>query len=224
MNNKIFYKIKIGNSSKNTYLTLIKYLLENTNIEYTLENDFAYYTGIKEIVISIDSSNKEKCEKVFSVQKIEYENISDKYQDYLDKQCSNNETNNFTDEDIIVIKTFRIPQTVGGRQLLNEKEIMRNGQDIVYIHSNEQSGHNIPHVHVKYNGDKNFCTISLIDFSVLQSKKLNFSKMKEIIKLVESCCDEARLAWNNSSSIIKFVLDNDGKPTNRIYNVLNQSN
>ena len=225
MTDKVFYKLSIDNTQDFTDFCRYVNALNECNISSHTENAFAYYIGMKEMLVSINKNDINKHEEILMQKKIGFEKLEleKEYQKYLDENYPVKEKleDSFLDKDQInVIEEIRIPQIIEGprgQQLLIEEKVAKEDGIKIYTHSNEQTGHNIPHVHIEYNNDRNFCVISLIDFSVIEPKKSNFAKIKKCVELVKKYCQKCRQAWNKTSGRIKFRTDSYGIPTDETY-------
>lgn len=104
--------------------------------------------------------------------------LSGKYDEWINK-CSFKKVkldDSFLDnekniQNVLEVEIPQIIELLDGSQLLTEEEIVRKDGIKLYTHSNEQCGHHIPHIHVYYNCDKNFCIISLRNFAVIEPSK-----------------------------------------------------
>ena len=97
-----------------------------------------------------------------------------------------------------------------GSLRLNEKSIRFEQKIKLVIHSNEQSSHNLPHVHAFYNSREYVITID-DDFKLLkpeeEDKYIKYIRKAFLIPHVQKC----REYWNETNAIYKFVNNEDGK-------------
>ena len=220
---KIFYSIEINGNG----IPATVYIANNCNYSIYFESRFSFDQGLHDVLlVSLDKTHEKDFERVMNSSQFSYkrEKLESEYNDWLKKKTKSKEKldDSFFDEKIItIIKEFNVPAIIeldNGSQLLTEKDVKRTDKITLYVHSDEQTHHNVPHVHVKYGGDKNYCSISLVDFAVLAPKNYKSAKVNEAIELLKQVIDKARFAWNNNTnSIIKFQIDSSGKPLNSTY-------
>ncbi len=95
----------------------------------------------------------------------------------------------------------------GTTQILLEHYIDEKDSITLYINSNEITKHNIPHCHVKYKSDKNYCVLSLVDFTKIEPdggrKNAIICKAQSILK---NNIQLARKTWNEIHSLFKFKM------------------
>lgn len=226
---KIFVLIKVNN--KESYKLFCDFVnaIHNLTFQILWDYKFQYYCEIgfdSGHLIYIDEANKDEFIGAISKNNIPFKimDLSRKYDEWINK-CSFKKVkldDSFLDNEknIQNVLEVEIPQIIelpDGSQLLTEEEIVCKDGIKLYTHSNEQCGHHIPHIHVCYNGDKNFCVISLRDFAVIEPSKCEKrAKIKKCIGLLKDNIDDARLAWNRSSGNIKFKVSN-GIPLDETY-------
>jgi|GEM_PF-6929379 len=101
----------------------------------------------------------------------------------------------------------------------NDRCIYRFANVKAYIYTNEKSSHNIPHVHIEIDKEKTF-VISLIDHKLIKQNKNSrlFSEAERISSKNEQLF---RMEWNNSSTLMKFIVDFEGNYKNEIYKANN---
>ena len=81
----------------------------------------------------------------------------------------------------------------------------------MYVKSHEQGCHNTPHVHFDYQGQKNICSISIINHIVLtNSQHISTKLKKEFDNLIDANMTRIIECWNNSDAIIGVKQSNNG--------------
>ena len=98
----------------------------------------------------------------------------------------------------------------GTSQILLEHIIAKTDNMTLYINSNENGSHHIPHCHVKYNSYTNYCTLSLVDYKKLTPdgdlKNAIVCKAQQILaKNIQA----ARKKWNEIDTPLKFKIVNN---------------
>lgn len=145
--------------------------------------------------------------------------LENKYEEYLQETEPNEsyeilDTSFLQGQQPIYILDVDVPEIIlssGENRSLTEGTVDRKDNIKIYIHTNEKCGHHIPHIHVKYNENDNYCVLSLVDLSVIVPEKLKKSnaKLKEIRKLVTKNMQKARKEWNSCDNLLKFA-EKDG--------------
>ena len=74
----------------------------------------------------------------------------------------------------------------------------------------------IPHVHIWYGDERNYCVINLIYYSIIEPERHINAKIRKAINLLKKDIAKARLARNQTSGKLKFSLDMNGIPTSEI--------
>ena len=117
-----------------------------------------------------------------------------------------------TEEKIIFQHLMKIEDWMikeDGSLILLEKEILREQNIKIIIHSNEITSHNRPHIHAFYN-DKEY-QISIDD----KIEELNDNEDKYCRLIIKLCfktnIQNFRKEWNNIMSNYKFKVDNNGQ-------------
>ena len=76
----------------------------------------------------------------------------------------------------------------GTMQCIGEGTIVREDNIKLYIHSNEDAKHSIPHCHIDYNDKINYCVLSLIDLKKIapdgNQKNAIIKKAQEILQRI----------------------------------------
>lgn len=220
---KKFYAIKQKDAS-NPYelILLIANLLPKSQV--LIESSFAKSQGIQETLYSVDFADCEAFEELLIKNSFGFEEKS-LYDNYLIWESSMKTTEIKSDDDfldldnIILVGEYsfsKIIENNRGLQSLNESEVVRQDSIKIYTNSNEDSGHHIPHVHIWYGNNKNYCVISLIDYSVIEPERHINAKIRKAIDLLKKDIAKARIAWNQTSGKLKFSLDMNGIPTSEI--------
>jgi len=211
---KIFYRIPLDLTNPYKFICLLSNHKNRDKIgEIIIESSFGFSIGI-DYLYSLKSQDSSNFESLLKDNQIDYEklDLSHKYHVYQINHTANEPLENLdssflcNDEMDIVVDTD-IPQIIcgpGTTRVLHEEEIVRKDNIKIYVHSNELCGHHIPHVHVKYNDNDNYCVISLVDVSVLVPKNLKNAKTRDICKLVNTHLQKSRAAWNRTNSLLKF--------------------
>ena len=224
--NKVFYLLKIN--CKESYTQLCAYInaLYTDMISSLLESRFQYEKiGCKDgLLVSISEEDTTKHNYLLSKLNIEYEikDLKKEYENWVESHTCHKEQldDGFLDDNSIdCFLECQIPRIVDyddGTQSLTEEEIKRKDGIKLYTHSRENCGHHTPHIHVWYNDDKNYCSISLTDYTILAPSNCNSAKCKKCIDLLKTCTTEAKEAWNRTSGKIKFKVVN-GEITNMTY-------
>lgn len=213
--NKTFVLVKINN--KESYRDFCKYVsaINKLNFQILWNYKFQHFCEIsldEGQLVYIDEQYKDEyivCLKKNDIS-FEIKDLSSKYDEWVNIHCSKEVLDDsfYNAECVQMVKEIEIPQIIellDGTQLLTEEEIVRKDGIKLYTHSNEQCGHHIPHVHVWYNDDKNYCVISLKDFKVIEPCNcLKRAKIKKCVELLKKNINDSRLAWNRSSGNLKF--------------------
>lgn len=218
---KVFVLIKVNN--RDSYKPFCDFVnsIHNLTFQILWDYKFQYYCEIgfdSGHLIYIDEANKDEFICAISKNNIPFEikDLSEKYDEWINK-CSCKKVkldDSFLDNEPIIepVLEVEIPQIIelpDGSQLLTEEEIVRKDGIKLYTHSNEQCGHHIPHIHVYYNGDKNYRVLSLKNFEVIEPSKCDKrAKIKKCVELLKENINDARLAWNRTSGNIKFKINN----------------
>jgi len=163
-------------------------------------------------LFSVDVLASKKFESILSNNSYNYEsfNLNSAYKEWKSSTENTKEKldTRFIDnsqEQIIGEYTFpEILETENGTQILTEEEICRKDCIKIYTHSNENCGHHIPHVHIAYNDDRNYCVISLKDKSVIEPPNCQRAKIRKVVQLLNEHFDEAVDAWNRTTGFCKI--------------------
>lgn len=225
---KKFYTIKSKDQS-NPYelICLIANFLPNSQV--LIESGFAKFKNIRETLYSVNYADYTAFEKLLMCNNFSFEEKL-LYDDYLVWKSSITPTkkkldDSFLDMDkIIFVGKFSFPKIVEndqGSQSLNEGQVVRKDSVKIYTNSNENCGHHTPHVHIWYGNDKNYCVISLTDYSVIEPENYTNAKIRKSIDLLKMNIVKARIAWNQTSGTLKFSLDKDGLPTSSLEKLKN---
>lgn len=220
---KCFYTIE-QTSAADKYEIPILLANHTKGLHVLLENRFAASLGITDPLYSIDTAKRDVFELILSDNGFTFERlmVDDEYNNWVNSlYCKNEELEDefLNHTDVFLIREFFVPRIlegIDGNQIITEEEVKRKDNIRIYTHSNENCGHHIPHVHVKYGDKKNYCVISLTDCSVIEPQKKQGAKIRKCMELLNTCIDDARLAWNRTSGLQKFVIDETGKPTNML--------
>lgn len=219
MENIVFYLLNIN--TKESYSKFYEYIdyLNKYNIS-AYQNQFFQYEAMgldcgQLVYISIE--NEDVFLEILDKCKIEAEkkDILSDYNIWLKKRTIKKErlkqiNVDETTIEIIHEESFpKIYEALDGSQYLTEETIIKKDKIRIYTNSNEQTGHHIPHVHIQYNEENNFCVVSLIDLSIIEPKgNPKTARIKKCINLLEIHINKARLAWNKTSGNIKFKVEN----------------
>lgn len=202
---------------------IVKDKLASENINFYFESYLGYHVH-KLCLHSIEEQHKEHFEKILKDNGVSYMivDLEEESNVLFGKKQSDLKEKLDTDfllntEIEIVIDEFIqvVMEGLGDQIILHEEEVARRDKIRIYTHSNEQCGHHIPHVHVEYNNDKNYCVIDLSNYDIIQPKDYSSAKIKSIIPLLKEHIVQARTAWNRTTGMMKFILDNDGNPTDK---------
>lgn len=223
---KIFYQLDFDTSQNDRDMCKFINLVSKHKIETSFDTSFTYSIGLKQLVVKIEATNKEKFEQLMAENniKFKYLDLSEQYAEYCLRAFPKKEKLDDTfvagTEDIIIsLEIFPIIDGPNGKQLLTEETITRKDQIKIYTHSDERCGHHIPHVHCAYGDDRNYCVISLCNLDVIQPLNYKSAKIKKIKEIISENINKCRLAWNKTSSILKFKIDGDGNPINELETV-----
>ena len=181
-------------------------------MQILLEANFAYSQGLDIRLYSIDGKDSKQFEEILSAHSYKYisHDLNSAYEEWKSSNSNKKEEldDKFIDASSIQIvgeyNFSEIRETENGTQILTEEEICRKDCIKIYTHSNENCGHHIPHIHVSYNNDRNYCVISLKDRSVLQPINYNSAKVKKALQLLNEHFDEAVEAWNRTTGHCKL--------------------
>lgn len=211
---KYYYTITPKNPN-NPYETVC--FLANTFSHYSiiLESKFAYYQNIHACLFSVDADNQYDFEKTLYNHGYDFKKY-DLYNEYLIwKEKTKKEPiktkldDSFLDNSTIIEVVNEVVPAIeygeNGRQILDEETICKKENIKLYTHSNEMCGHHIPHIHVEYGGDKNYCVISILDKRVLEPKNFNNKIVKKAIDLLNQNYKQAVIAWNKTSGCVKML-------------------
>lgn len=79
----------------------------------------------------------------------------------------------------------------------------------LYINSNENGRHKLPHCHVKYNSINNYCVLSLVDFEKIEPDgKIKNAIVCKAQSILKNNIQTARKKWNEINAPIKFKIVN----------------
>lgn len=216
---KVFYKIPLDVTNPYKLICLIS----NNNNQAELgnivvESSFGFSIGI-DYLYSLSEHQQTYFENLLNQNNIAYEKleINKQYQDYKKNHIANEplenlDTSFLCDDKMEVFLDVDIPQIICGQgetRVLHEEEIVRKDNVKIYVHSNERCGHHLPHVHVKYNDNDNYCVINLVDITVLVPSNLHNAKTRDICELLSCHIQTARAAWNRTNSLLKFIKSGD---------------
>lgn len=189
------------------YMTLMDYCFRDPkiNVEVFLDYFKKDKLGIDEskMLFSINEKDIEVFEKCLKCLKLEYVRL----EDYRNESFPSDESN----EEILVVCDCKIDPIEGEKQTLNEELIRQKDSIKMYVRSREQGCHNTPHVHFDYKGQKNICSISIIDHIILaKSQDISSKLKKEFDILIDTNITRIIECWNNSDAIIGVKQANDG--------------
>lgn len=211
MNKRTFYQI-IPKEDKQYELGILSGNAPyNKQIEVALESYFGYINEI-DYLYSVETSKATLFESILSKEKIKFTkmNLDDEYATYLDN-CTPNETSSiekdYKIDESIVVGIFEITQIIcgaGESQLLLEKTIIKKDKIKVRVNTKEKGKHHLPHAHIDYNSEENYCIISLMNYSVIKPDNFHNAKIKKIIELLKGVEQKARKQWNMSDSDSKI--------------------
>lgn len=97
-----------------------------------------------------------------------------------------------------------------GSIILLEKTILKQQNIKIYLHSNEISNHNRPHVHACFN-DKEYVISIDDDIDLLEPKKSDKYSRYLIKTYFDSYLQIFRKEWNSICSNYKFVQNDNGE-------------
>ncbi len=189
------------------FRTLMNYFFNDSKINVKVFPDYLKRDklGIDEskMVFSIDEKDIEIFENHLKYLNLEYVRL----EDYRNGSFISDESI----EEILVVCDCKIAPIEGERHTLNEGLIKQKDSIKMYVRSHEQGCHNIPHVHFDYQGQKNICSVSIIDHIILANSRPISTKLKnEIDVLINANITKAIECWNNSDAIIGVKQSNDG--------------
>lgn len=206
-----FYTIQ-AKDKDNPYEVAIFLANNLRNIQILFESNFAFSIGMDIRLYSVDVLESQRFEAILSDNSYDFESyeLNSAYEEWksstmnipkaLDSRFIENDQ-----EQIICECSFpEIRETENGTQILTEEEICRKDCIKIYTHSNENCGHHVPHVHVAYNDNRNFCVISLIDKSVIEPVNCRRAKANKAVQLLNEHFDEAVNAWNRTTGHCKI--------------------
>lgn len=216
---KVFYKIPLDVANPYKLVCLISNINNNDELGNVLiESSFGFSIGI-DYLYSVSEHQHTFFENILNENNIIYERLelNKLYNDYKKNHIANEPVENldtsfFCDDCIDIFLDEDIPQIICGQgetRVLLEEEIVRKDNIKIYVHSNERCGHHLPHVHVKYNDNDNYCVINLVDITVLVPSNLRNAKTKVISDLLGHHIQKARAAWNRTNSLLKFIKNGD---------------
>lgn len=216
---KIFYRIPMDLSNPYKLICLLSNHQDKDKIgDVLIESSFGFSIGVN-YLYSLTSQDSTFFESLLKENQIEFErlDLSHEYHEYqithtVNEPLEDLDSSFLCDDEMDIIIDKDIPQIICGQgttRVLHEEEIARKDNVKIYVHSNERCGHNIPHVHIKYNDNDNYCVISLVDISVIAPKNLKNAKTKDICDLVNTHLQKSRAAWNRTNSLLKFKKDKE---------------
>jgi len=216
---KEFYRIPLDESNPYKFVCLISNYERKAELgNVVVENSFGFSIGIN-YLYSISKNQQTFFENFLKRNNIAYENLklNSQYQEYKKNQIANEpledlDSSFLCDEKMDIFLNVEIPQIICGKgetRVLLEEEVVRKDKIKIYVHSNEMCGHHLPHVHVKYNDNDNYCVVNLVDNTVLLPPNLRNAKTKEICELLNHHIQTARAAWNRTNSLLKFIMEGE---------------
>lgn len=221
---KIFYLVDVSATKENKVTVLVNspyslkhLLMENDFWDYLRDKDQWYkFLGKQYVLFSVLEDEKDdfvsSCKEVGIVAKEVdlkklYAAFSKEHSPYVpSKQQDIPEENmlNVCEQDVCEIICGP-----GTKQILLEHKIAGKDNINIYINSKENAQHNIPHCHIKYNGESNYCVLSLIDFEKLAPDgNLRNAVVRKAQELLKQHIQEARKKWNEIDSTTKFAVLN----------------
>lgn len=208
---RMFYNVQPQDDT-NPYEVICFLANQMLGIQILIESDFAYSQGMDIRLFSVSENDCRKFETILSSFSYNYKkfDLNDAYKKWKASSDNQKETldDDFIDSDFIqVVGEYSFPEileTNNGTQILTEEEICRRDCIKIYTHSNENCGHHIPHVHVAYNDERNYCVISLNDKSVIEPKNCRRARIKKAVQLLSEHYDEAVKAWNRTTGHIRI--------------------
>lgn len=206
-----FYTIQ-AKDKDNPYEVAIFLANNIQNMQILLESNFAFSIGMDIRLYSVDVLESQRFEAILSDNSYNYKSydLNSAYEEWKSSTMNIPKVldSSFIDNDqeqIICEYSFpEIRETENGTVILNEEEICRKDCIKIYTHSNENCGHHVPHVHVAYNDNRNFCVISLIDKSVIEPVNCRRAKAKKAVQLLNEHFNEAVDAWNRTTGHCKI--------------------
>lgn len=206
-----FYTIQ-AKDKDNPYEVAIFLANNIQNMQILLESNFAFSIGMDIRLYSVDVLESQRFEAILSDNSYNYKSydLNSAYEEWKSSTMNIPKVldSSFIDNDqeqIICEYSFpEIRETENGTVILNEEEICRKDCIKIYTHSNENCGHHVPHVHVAYNDNRNFCVISLIDKSVIEPVNCQRAKAKKAVQLLSEHFNEAVDAWNRTTGHCKI--------------------
>ncbi len=206
-----FYTIQ-AKDKDNPYEVAIFLANNIQNMQILLESNFAFSIGMDIRLYSVDVLESQRFEAILSDNSYNYKSydLNSAYEEWksstmnIPKVLDSSFIDNDQEQIICECSFPEIRETENGTVILNEEEICRKDCIKIYTHSNENCGHHVPHVHVAYNDNRNFCVISLIDKSVIEPVNCRRAKVKKAVQLLNEHFNEAVNAWNRTTGHCKI--------------------
>ena len=222
---RLFYLIDINVMRRLDWIPLANppYLDQDLNILF--ESNFFYYLrkdkGLDEDLdkyylwsIPFDKQKlfEQACKELDITAKIH--DFEDYYEEFKQKKqiYKPSQQKEIPEDDCVDICEEFFPKIMCGpgvSQILLEHSVGEIDGISLYINSNEMTGHHTPHCHVKYNGVKNYCVLSLVDYKkIAPDGDIENAIIRKAQQVLKNNIQLARQTWNKIHSQLKFKVIN----------------
>ena len=231
---KIFYLIDNSVMQQYEWIQLVNYPYSEKNLHIIFEHDFWFDLrhnkklyqdlGKQYALWSIPKNQQTEficlCKEV-KINPVEID-LEEYYADYVERNYvySPSKQTDIPAENMLIVCSQDVDKIIcgsGTKQVFLEHIIAKKDNIQIYMNSNEITGHNIPHCHVKYNDINNYCVLSLVDYEkIAPDGNIKNAVVCRAQKLLEEYIQDARKKWNEIKSPQKFKVS-DGKYTSEHY-------
>ena len=231
---KIFYLINISVMKQYKWIQLVNYPYSEKNLHIIFEFDFWFdlrhnknlYQDLGEQYVLWSIPNDKEIDFICSCKEVEIEtqeiDLERFYADYVEQHYAYtpSKQEDIPAENMSIVCAQDVDKIIcgsGTKQVFLEHKITEKDNIQIYINSNEITGHNIPHCHVKYNNINNYCVLSLINYEKLAPDgNIKNAVVCKAQELLEEHIQDARKKWNEINSLLKFKVS-EGKYISEFY-------
>ena len=231
---KTFYLINISVMQQNKWIQLVNSPYSEKNLHIIFEFDFWFdlrhnknlYSDLGERYVLWSIPENKKIDFISSCEEVKIEtkeiDLEKYYDDYVEQHYaySPSKQEDIPVENMVIISNQDVDKIIcgsGTKQVFLEHKIAEKDNIKIYINSNEITGHNIPHCHLKYNDNNNYCVLSLIDLEkIAPDGNIKNAVVCKAQALLGKHIQDARKKWNEVHSLMKFKVS-DGKYTSDFY-------
>lgn len=229
---KLFYLVPIEVMQDLKWIALVNSPYKELNLKVVFEIDFWFY--LRKDGSFGGYSNQNSLWSILSDKKLDFENscqqvnipfslidLDKEYAQYKKDHTlyKPSKQDDIPEENKVSICKETFPSIICGKgtsQIFLEHYVGKKDGIKLYINSNEITGHNIPHCHVKYNHINNYCVLSLVDAKkIAPDGNLKNAVIYKAQNILQKNIQKAREIWNDVSSLMKFEINEHGHYTDK---------